>query len=60
MNANLRGFGASLSCQIPSLVDASLSESWLAGREDMRVVAWFVLAALLALASLHCLAAALL
>jgi len=49
--------GTSLSCQIPSLVDENLSESWLADRGDRRAVAWFALAALLTPASLHCLAA---
>ena len=51
--------GTSLSCQIPSLVDENLNESWLAGRVDNCVVAWFALAALLTPASLHCLAAVL-
>ena len=60
MNASLREVRASLSCQILSLVDANSNESWLAGRGDSCAVAWFALAALLALASLHCLAVALL
>jgi len=52
--------GASLSCQIPSLVDGNLNESSWGGRGDRRVAAWFALVALLAPAFLHYLVAALL
>jgi hypothetical protein len=51
---------SSLSCRIPSLVDERLNESWLGDRGDRHAAAWFALAALLAPASLHCLAAVLL